>query len=147
MSEKIEFVSHIFLIAIIGLLQSLSLIAFNGIKPNLVLVFLVVSIFSVKNLWQYAVLILISLFFLSYGILSKELAIFAGIMFLAYYFKGLLSEHAFFSVLLLIGILTFAFYIISDPSFIFAHFGVFMKELFFNAIAGLVFGFLLKNPF
>ncbi len=148
MSEKIGFVLDIFLIAAISLLQSLNLISFAGIKPNLILVFLIISIFSVKDFWQYIVLVIISLFFLNYfSIFSKELIIFGAIMILAYYSKILFSEHAFFSILLLILFLTPVFYLLIDPLFIFNNFNVFIKELIFNFIAGLIFSFLIKNPF
>ena len=140
------FLVDIVLIGLIGLIQSLSLLVFNDIKPNLILVFLIVLIFSVKNFWRYLILVLVAIASLNYfSLFSKELLVFGITMLLAFYFKSQLSEHAFLSVILLTIALTFIFYLIGDYKFLLNNFNIFTKELIFNVIGAIIFGFLYNN--
>jgi len=137
------FFLDIVLISIVSLAQGLSLMIFNGIKPNFVLAILIVLIFSEKEFWKYSILVLTSLICLNYSVfISKEIAIFGLLMLLAFYFKKYLSESIFLHSFLFASILTTLFYLLIDFKFIFNNFNVFLLELFYNILISLFFGFL-----
>lgn len=130
----------------ISLAQGLSLIVFNGVKPNFALAALVILIFSEKEFWRYLILVLTSLVFLNYSVfISKEIFIFGILMLLAFYFKRYLSENIFLYSFLLTSILTTLLYLLIDPKFIFSNFNLFFQELFYNVSISLVFGFLYQK--
>lgn len=146
MKERSIFLLDIILISMISLAQSLSLVVFNGVKPNLVLAVLVILIFSERSFTRYIVLVLISLVFLNYSFfISKELAVFGSLMIVAFYFKKFLSENIFLYSFLLTSILTTLFYLFIDFRFIFGNFSLFLLELFYNITVSLIFGSLYKN--
>lgn len=146
MKKEWAFFLDIVLISVIGLVQSLSLITFNGVKPNFVLAALVVLIFSERSFARYLILVLISLIFLKYSIfISKEIFIFGILMLLAFYLKKYLSENIFLYSFLLTLVLTTLFYLLVDARFIFDNFNLFLLELFYNISASLIFGSLYSN--
>jgi len=143
MEEKIRFFLDIILISAAGLAQSLSLVVFNGIKPDLVLAALAVLIFSEREFWKYLILVLISLICLNYSVfIPKELAIFGALMLSAFYFKRYLSENVLLYSVLFTSVLTVLLYLFIDPGFIFSHFDLFALELFYNILISLIFGYL-----
>lgn len=143
MKEKIRFFLNIILISIISLAQSLSLIVFNGVKPNFALAALVILIFSEEEFWRYLILVLTSLVFLNYSVfISKEVAIFGLLMLSVFYFKKYLSENIFLYSFLLTSILTTTFYLLIDFKFIFNNTNLFISELFYNVLLTLIFGSL-----
>jgi len=145
MKEKITFFIDIILMSIIGLIQSLSLITFNGIKPNFVLAVLVILIFFEKKFLRYAILVLTAMICLDYSaFISKEVVIFGILMLSAFYFKKYLSENIFLYSFLFTSILTTVFYLLIDPGFIFNDFNLFFLELFYNVSTSSIFGFLYQ---
>ncbi|MBU4348034.1 hypothetical protein KJ671_00815 [Patescibacteria group bacterium] len=143
MNKDIRFLANIFLVFLFGLLQSFSLISFLGTKPNLLLSLLIVLLFTVKNFWQYLILILTALISLNYSaLITKETAIFGIIMLLAFYFKKYLTEHFFLISFFLAIILTTLFYLFIDYQFIFNNLNIFLLELIFNALLTIFFGLL-----
>ena len=143
MKEKVIFLLDIIFISVISLVQSFSLITFNGVKPNFVLAILVVFVFLEKKFWKYLILVLISLICLNYSVLiSKELAVFGPLMLSSFYFKKYLSESIFLHCVIFASILTALFYLLTDPGFIFGGFNLFTLELFYNVSASLIIGYL-----
>ncbi|MHB9019608.1 MAG: hypothetical protein ACYC3G_01885 [Minisyncoccota bacterium] len=145
MNEKTKFFLDMILVSIISLSQSLSLVIFNGIKPNLILAVLVVLIFSEKSFWRYTALVMTSLVFLNYSTaISKEIIIFGLLMILAFYFKKYLSENLFLYSFLLTSILTTVFYLLIDARFVINNLNLFFWEIFYNVLISLIFGFLYQ---
>ena len=145
MKDNTKFFLDLILISIISLVQSLSLVVFNGVKPNLVLAALIVLIFYERSLGSYLILVFVSLAFLNYSaLISKEVAVFGLLMLSAFYFKKYLSENLFLYSFFLTAILTSLFYLIIDPKFIFYNFNIFSLELMYNVVASLIFGYLYQ---
>jgi len=145
-SEKILFSLDIILVAIMGFLQSSSLMSFYGIKINISMVFLIVLIFSVKNYWQYSILLLVSLISLKYfSAPSKELVIFGLLMFFAFNFRKMFSEHKLFSITILVILLTPIYYLFIDYKFVFTDFNIFIKEMVLNMVIAAIFGYLYQH--
>jgi len=141
-----KFFLDIVLVSAVSLGQSLSLITFYGVKPNFALAVLAVLALSAKEFWKYLILVLASLVFLNYTIIiSKEIFSFGALMMLAFYLKKYLSENIFLNSFLLVFALTMLLYLLIDPGFIFNNFNIFILELFYNALAGLIFGFIYKG--
>lgn len=142
--KKINFFADIILVFLFGLFQSLSLIAFYGVKPNFLLSLLVVLLFSVKNFWQYLILVLTAMLSLGYSVpVAKEIIVFGAIMLSAFYFKKYLTEHVFLSSFFLTAILTTALYAFIDYRFIFNNLNVFLLEMAYNLLISAILGFLL----
>lgn len=146
MKKEWAFFLDMVLISVISLVQSFSLITFNGVKPNFVLAVLVVLIFLERSFVRYLILVLTSLIFLKYSIfISKEIFIFGALMLLAFYFKKYLSENIFLYSFLLTSVLTALLYLLADARFILDNFNLFSFELFYNILASLAFGYLYSN--
>jgi hypothetical protein len=146
MKSKALFLTDIFIVFLFGLIQSFSLISFYGIKPNLLLSLLTVLMFSVKDFWQYLILVLTGLIALKYSnLISSELLAFGAIMFLAFYFKKYFTEHEFLAIFCITAILSIVFYALTDYGYIVNNFGSFALEIIYNVLASIIFWLILDT--
>ena len=125
------------LFLIVGLLSFLQAFGFSifDIKPNLALTAVITASFFVANFWQGFLLIALAGLILKFAPgFEKEILVFSLIGAGAVIIKNRLPWHQFLGNLFLITTGTFIFYVISATNMIFSL--IFLKELFFNLIAG-----------
>lgn len=140
------FILNLFIILVAGLAQSMSLIVFNGVRPNLILAILMVLVFYESDFFNYFLMVALAVMTLQFdGFMTSVQFIFGITMLMAFYFKKYLSENVFVQSFLLILISTSVFYLITDAGYIINHFNTYFVELFYNVLIGLIFGLLYKH--
>jgi hypothetical protein len=148
MQARIKFLADIVLVFLFGLFQGFSLIVFYGVKPNLLIPLLINLMFSVKNFWQYLILILTAMISLKYSeFVGREIIIFGVLMCLVFYFKKYLTDHILLSSFFLIFVLTVVFNLGIDYRFVFGNIKIILLELFYNLSAGAVLWLIYQHDY
>lgn len=128
------------LIIILGLLQNTGILSFYGVKPNLLLAFLISISFFTHDFLIYLSFILISVILLNFQIgFALEQIIFALLTIVAFFIGRRLHWKHIFNNLLLIGASTILFYLLTSPDFLISNWLTVLLETIYNLIFGLVF--------
>jgi hypothetical protein len=110
-----------------------------GVKPNLILVFLTVTIFFVENFFLYFLLVMAAyLSFKANPILDFTVIILCLIMSAAFWVNKIFPGQALFNLLFLIFLNTTFFYLIVNYSFIINHPFLFFGEMFYNLVLAVI---------
>ncbi len=128
----------LFLVVIFSFIQTLDFSIF-GIKPNLALAAIIVSVFFILNIWEGFLLSAMAALILKFSPgFSKEILIFFLIAVAAIIIKKYLPWQSTINMFFLIIATTLLFYAFSYPSLIIS--GIFLQELIYNIIiTGLTF--------
>ncbi|MCL5017555.1 MAG: hypothetical protein M1155_02765 [Patescibacteria group bacterium] len=146
MKFNIFLITDLFLVVFFGLIQSLPLISFYGVKPDLLLSLLVVFLFFTENFWQYFILVLAGSIALKYSTTATfEVIVFVIIMTSAFYLKKYFSTHEFLAILGVTMILSVLFYGIINYTFIVNDIYRFVLEIIYNILASVIFWLILDN--
>lgn len=135
----------VILVAASGSLQTNGLLAINGIRPNLVLVTLLVSAFLVDSLALYALLTLLASITVSVapGFSLESLAI-ALIGFLVFFLRKRMVWSGLWGSAIVILFGTIATYAIVSPWFLYQNPAVVLFETVYNMVLGFILYELLQ---
>lgn len=138
-----DFPKKIILIAatvILGLLQHLPIFNIFGIRPNLLLIFLLAVCFFEINFLFYLILVLISylLLRLNFNIDIPTLTL-SALLILGYWLAKIFPWQQIFNLMFLIILLNIAFYSIISPQFIMNNTSLLMGEILYNLVLGSIF--------
>ena len=127
------------IVVLVGLLQSTELLAWGGVKPNVVLALLVSASFFVYHVRDYVVLTLLGALALRFSdLFVPELGVLVALLVIIFAIGARLPGKPFVNNLFLIGGATFLFYVILDYTTLRTSWGVFFVELVYNLVAGTV---------
>ena len=129
----------IILTLLAGAAQSGHLFAVAGIRPNLVLIFLVVAAFFVENLFLYCLFILAATTAIRFGPgISTEALALALVALLAFAVKQRAIWPGLWGSCILIFFGTFGLYLIVAPQFIYQHLSIVLMEIGYNLVLGTI---------
>jgi len=133
----VKFIVIFLLIVVLGVLQNTNLLMFAGIKPNLLLAIIIGLAFFIEDAWLYGFFAILSAVFLSVGgFFTPEILVFILLAVIAFWAAARWHTQPFLNYLILIGALTFIFYLLTSPFYIISNpVGLFI-ELAYNAVLG-----------
>ena len=122
-------------IVLLGLLQSTSLLAVGGVKPNVLLMFLIALAFFVSDIWQYSFFILVAGVLLkTQGSFAPELLVFTVLALLAAWVAGTWHTLPVLNNIVLAGVATILFHLAVGLSYLVSHPGQLGIELVYNLV-------------
>ncbi|MBI2025015.1 MAG: hypothetical protein HYT03_02950 [Candidatus Harrisonbacteria bacterium] len=125
-------------IFIAGLLQSAGLLSVLGVKPNLLLVTILVAAFFADFVF-YIFLILISVFALRFRLILEPESLFFAVIAIAAYFLGRrLPSQPILNSVFIIGIGSVLFNLLASPSFFFNNLALVAIELVYDLVLGIL---------
>lgn len=122
-------------LVLLGLLQSTALLAIGGVKPNILLMFLIALAFFVEDLWQYIFFILVAGALLkTQGFFTPELLVFTVLALLAAWVAATWHAQPVINNIILAAAATLLFYLGTSPSYFVLHPGQLGIELVYNVV-------------
>lgn len=139
-----KIIGAVFLVVGVAFLQG-SNFYILGVKPNWILAVFLALAFT-ADFWFYLFLELIALVILRFQpALSWELGVLALIILLAFLAARRLPWKESVNFLVLAFVAPAMFYLLVNPKFLYLQPGVFLMELFYNLLLGLILFFILEN--
>lgn len=124
----------VFFVGLLSFLQFMNFFVFN-VKPNWILIAIIVSVFFISDIWEGIFLFLLSALIFKFGPGFRPEALVLPLFGLgAIFFKKYLPWRHFLTVPLLLAVLTALFYAFLAPNLILSL--IFLKELVYNLIIG-----------
>lgn len=140
--KNFRFPLLIFLVIIFSFVQFLDIQIF-GVKPDLPLVFIAVSVFFIKNKWEGIFLTSLSAFVLKFSPHpSREILFFLILGILMSLFYKYFPWHSLINSLVLVVLTTLAFYVLLNYPAILS--SLFFKELAYNLFVGALLFLIFK---
>lgn len=128
-----------FLLILAGFLQNTDVFNIYGIKPNIMLVFLIACSFFISDFLIYSSLVLAAVILLIFpGGFFVDGIILGGLSILAYSLVRFFDLRIFYGNLLLVALLTPLFYLLTAPAFILAYPFLVFGEIFYNLVLGVI---------
>ncbi len=132
----------------LALIQSTDFVNVFGVKPDLLLVGLIVAIAFVPTFIHYCALVILGVLSLRFSLtFGKEFPIVGVIALVAFFISERLPGKAWINMILLIVIGTVAWYFLVDSSFIPEHPGIVFQEIAYNSIVGMALFWIAKRYF
>jgi len=147
MRDLIKILIWLFFVFLAVIIQTNRLLNFNGVNPNLILLFILLAVVLEKE-FRKALILIFLIIVLSVVVLpywSKQILILGGLGLLALLFKKFLTGGAFWDFLILIVLGTLGFYLLKAPSYLITDFISVVGELIYNIILGIFLVFLITN--
>ena len=134
-----KFITPILLVTMAAFLQQTNFLLIYNVKPNLVLVIIIVMAFFIEFLWYYLLLMLIGLSLIrtSPGF-EKEIIVLGFLLLVIFPTKKILPWKPQISIALLTIIATILFYLFSSENIIIKSPALAVTEIFYNVIFGLI---------
>lgn len=127
------------LVAALGILQNTDILNVYGVKPNLILAFLIATSFFLDSIPLFLLLVIVSAVFLRFsGGWEWELLVLAVLVVFAAWTGRIIAWRPVFSVAFLIGIGTMLFYLAVGRQFLLAAWPTVLGEMGYNAILGVL---------
>lgn len=124
----------------LSLLQRLPLLAFFGIKPNLVLAFFTALGVGGEHFLPYGLLLILSAVLLRpYSYFDGPTLTLVGLLVASFWLAKILPAKALVNLAVLIGVLTVAFYLMVSFNFFTAHPAAIVGEAVVNITVGMAF--------
>jgi len=128
--------------------MNINFFGFLGVKPNLILIFLISFLSLKRSFFEFFLISLFSLLALSWlPSFPRELFSFSVLLLLVYLSGYFISFESSLGFLFSLVVSTFIFYIFINPSFLFSAPLIVALEAILNFIIGWFFFFFLKNFF
>ena len=135
-------------LALAGFLQGTEAVRFFGLKPNLVLAFLIAASFVVGRVSRYLLLVAVGLSALRFtSPFALELALVGAIALLAFVLRVRLPGQAWVNNLTLLVLGTLLFYAVVDRAMLLGEPATVAGEVVYNGCVGTIAFFLLRRLF
>ncbi len=137
--RAIKVVIILFLIVVLGILQSTNLLLIGGVKPNLLLVVLIVLAFFVEDAWLYAFFIAVAAILLKVrGFFSPEILVFILLGMTSAWVAARWHTQPIVNNVFLVSVFTVLFYALTTPSYLISNLGQLGIELIYNLVIAIV---------
>ncbi len=126
--------------ALLGILQNTELVTIFGVKPNLVLAFLIALAFSLRDFWRYLAVLLTAVLFLQYQhSFDLGVVLLAAIALAIFLFTERFPARTFVNVAIAVSGGTLAFYALVQFPFLLREPLTVFLELVYNVVGGIFF--------
>ncbi|MDD5431097.1 MAG: hypothetical protein PHP03_02645 [Candidatus Pacebacteria bacterium] len=148
MTKLLKFLFDCVLVVGLAVLQSAPVASVYGIKPNLVMIFLLVESIFMGNFPKYAALSVLGTVFLRFTSgLERESVVLFFLLIAAFIFKKYFIKKTLLSAVCLAGFSTLIFYLIADINFIIESPLLFVQETVYNVFIGIIFYYIIKTAY
>lgn len=132
------------LVAAAAIFQQVPWLQVAGVRPNWILLVLLLAVFMVKSWWEYLGLVAVAAALLQTQLLIPEInswgavAALAATVVAAYLLRQILPWQSFLNYLLLVVLASAGFYLLADRAFLLSRSPLFFQELLYNLIVAVL---------